>query len=52
MVSEASFNNVRSEWMRELREQAPGAEVLLVGTKADLRGKETATVEVGHRSTY
>ena len=33
----ASFDNVRTKWLPELRHFAPEAKVLLVGTKIDLR---------------
>ena len=37
VVSRASFENIKSKWAPELRHHAPGAPVLLVGTKSDLR---------------
>ena len=47
MVDAVSFTNVRSVWLKELRENAPEAEVLLAGTKADLRGKAAQQVGGG-----
>ena len=38
-----SFNNVRNKWIGELRANQPTAKILLVGTKADLRGSQANT---------
>ena len=43
VVDAVTFANVKNVWLKELRENAPGAKILLVGTKADLR----ETVEDG-----
>ena len=45
LVDRASFDNVPARWMRELRAKAPGAPVVLVGTKLDLRSGEAARGE-------
>jgi small GTP-binding protein len=37
LVDSDSFQNVSNRWIKELREHCPGAPVLLVGTKLDLR---------------
>ena len=37
LVDRASFDNVASAWIRELRAKAPDAPIVLVGTKMDLR---------------
>lgn len=35
--SRASFENVKSKWLPEIRHHAPGVPFILVGTKIDLR---------------
>ncbi|XP_030626300.1 rho-related GTP-binding protein RhoQ-like [Chanos chanos] len=37
VVNPSSFHNVREEWVKELREHAPGVPFLLIGTQTDLR---------------
>jgi small GTP-binding protein len=37
LVDSDSFHNVTNRWVKELRENCPGAPLLLVGTKLDLR---------------
>jgi small GTP-binding protein len=37
VVDEVTLSNVKSVWLRELRDNQPDARILLVGTKADLR---------------
>uniref|UniRef100_K3XBT2 Uncharacterized protein n=1 Tax=Globisporangium ultimum (strain ATCC 200006 / CBS 805.95 / DAOM BR144) TaxID=431595 RepID=K3XBT2_GLOUD len=37
LVSRASFENVKSKWLPEIRHHAPGVPFILVGTKLDLR---------------
>jgi len=37
VVSRASFENVKSKWLPEIRHHAPGVPFILVGTKIDLR---------------
>lgn len=44
VVSRASFENVKSKWLPEIRHHAPGVPFILVGTKIDLREDE-ATLE-------
>ena len=34
-----TFNNVESKWLDEIRKNRPEANILLVGTKSDLRRK-------------
>ncbi len=41
MVDSVTFSNVKTAWLKELRENAPEAQILLVGTKADLRGSKS-----------
>lgn len=40
LVSRASFENVKSKWLPEIRHHAPGVPFILVGTKLDLRDDE------------
>ncbi|KAG2764944.1 hypothetical protein JG687_00004362 [Phytophthora cactorum] len=40
VVSRASFENVKSKWLPEIRHHAPGVPFILVGTKSDLRDDE------------
>lgn len=45
LISNASFKNLteglsEGGWIQELRQGEPSAKILLVGTKADLKGKE------------
>lgn len=40
IVSRASFENVKSKWLPEIRHHAPGVPFILVGTKLDLRDDE------------
>mmetsp|Transcript_1199 Transcript_1199/g.2643 ORF Transcript_1199/g.2643 Transcript_1199/m.2643 type:complete len:254 (-) Transcript_1199:205-966(-) len=37
LISRASYENVATTWIKELRAKAPGAPIVLVGTKMDLR---------------
>jgi Ras-related C3 botulinum toxin substrate 1 len=37
VVSEASYENVESKWVIELKKHCPGTPIVLVGTKIDLR---------------
>ncbi|KUF91923.1 hypothetical protein AM588_10004268 [Phytophthora nicotianae] len=40
VVGRASFENVKSKWLPEIRHHAPGVPFILVGTKSDLRDDE------------
>jgi len=40
VVSSASFKNVKSKWVPEITQHAPGVPIVLVGTKADLRNDQ------------
>lgn len=44
VISQSSFENVKSKWVPEIQHHAPGVPLLLVGTKSDLR-KDQATVQ-------
>merc|ERR1719461_103799 len=37
VISQASFENVKSKWVPEIQHHAPGVPIVLVGTKTDLR---------------
>lgn len=37
LISQASFENVKTKWKAELEHHAPGVPIVLVGTKLDLR---------------
>jgi len=37
VISNASFENVKTKWVPEIQHHAPGVPILLVGTKSDLR---------------
>jgi len=43
VISPASFDNVKSKWAPEVAHYCPGAPVLLVGTKSDLRDNADVT---------
>lgn len=42
VVDMVTFNNVKASWIPEVRQEEPGAKILLVGTKSDLRGQKKA----------
>ena len=44
-----TFENVRSQWLQEIRTERPQAKILLVGTKSDLR-KSGRQSTIKHRS--
>jgi small GTP-binding protein len=44
VISRSSFENVKNKWIGELKHHAPGVPILLVGTKADMRGDQ-ATIQ-------
>lgn len=37
VVSPASYENVKAKWIPEIRHHCPGAPIILIGTKTDLR---------------
>jgi Ras-related C3 botulinum toxin substrate 1 len=37
VISQSSFENVKTKWVPEIQHHAPGVPILLVGTKSDLR---------------
>jgi len=40
VISETSYSNVKTKWYPEVMHHCPSAQVLLVGTKVDLRNDE------------
>jgi len=40
IISPSSFSNVKTKWCYEVQRHCPGAMILLVGTKVDLRNNE------------
>jgi small GTP-binding protein len=45
VISNASFENVKTKWVPEIQHHAPGVPILLVGTKSDLRKDGKSTVD-------
>merc|ERR1719479_621282 len=41
VISQASFENVKTKWVPEIQHHAPGVPIVLVGTKSDLRNDDT-----------
>jgi len=44
VIGNTSYSNIKSKWIPEVRHHVPGAPILLVGTKIDLRS-DAATIE-------
>jgi len=40
VISQSSYENVKSKWYPEIQHHAPGVPIILVGTKGDLRDDE------------
>jgi small GTP-binding protein len=49
VASPSSFDNVRSKWLPELNQHAPGVPLILVGTKSDMRGDSSVAEELATR---
>jgi len=55
LISRNSFENVKSKWLPEIRDNCPRAPIVLVGTKEDLRfdwqesGRDTVSEAEGQR---
>ena len=47
IISKASYENVRTKWIPEIRNHVPDAPFLLVGTKTDLRNDQSVINKVG-----
>lgn len=52
VISGSSFENVKSKWIPEIKHHAPGVPIVLVGTKADLRGDERLLNEIRSRGGF
>merc|ERR1712154_695370 len=50
VVSKTSLLNVKNKWIPEIREHCPGAPVLLVGTKSDLRDDPDTQATLAHKN--
>jgi len=49
VISNASFENVKTKWVPEIQHHAPGVPILLVGTKSDLRTDKNTTAQLSQR---
>ena len=47
VADKVTFNNLENVWLPEIRRAEPAAKILLVGTKADLRGQTGHTTFAG-----
>jgi len=50
VISQSSFENVKTKWVPEIQHHAPGVPILLVGTKSDLRKDENTKKQLASRS--
>ena len=53
IISRTSFENIKSKWWPEVSHHCPGAPIVLVGTKSDLRDDQAmnSTVRITHTLT-
>jgi len=51
VISQASFENVKTKWVPEIQHHAPGVPILLVGTKSDLRKDSQTQKQLASRGT-
>jgi len=51
IISRASYENVKTKWIPEIKHHVPDAPFLLVGTKADLRNDAEVLKKVGNPLT-
>jgi len=49
VISNSSFENVKTKWVPEIQHHAPGVPILLVGTKSDLRKDDQTIKQLGTR---
>merc|ERR1712039_178606 len=49
VISNASFENVKTKWVPEIQHHAPGVPIVLVGTKADLRKDEQTEKQLAQK---
>jgi len=50
VISQSSFENVKTKWVPEIQHHAPGVPILLVGTKSDLRKDDNTVKQLAARS--
>jgi small GTP-binding protein len=51
IISPASFENVKSKWIPEIRHHCPDTPFILVGTKSDLRGDKAIISHLASKGT-
>jgi len=49
VISNSSFENVKTKWVPEIQHHAPNVPILLVGTKSDLRKDEKTNTQLASR---
>jgi len=49
VISNSSFENVKTKWVPEIQHHAPNVPILLVGTKSDLRKDENTIKQLNSR---
>lgn len=49
IISQHSYENVKSKWYPEIQHHAPGVPIILVGTKADLRDDQSVIKSLGSK---
>jgi len=49
VISQSSFENVKTKWVPEIQHHAPNVPILLVGTKSDLRKDENTIKQLNSR---
>mmetsp|Transcript_29758 Transcript_29758/g.50855 ORF Transcript_29758/g.50855 Transcript_29758/m.50855 type:complete len:197 (+) Transcript_29758:62-652(+) len=50
LISRSSFENVKAKWWPELKHHAPGAPMILVGTKLDLRADPNTVAKLREKN--
>merc|ERR1719370_1010521 len=50
VISNSSFENVKTKWVPEIQHHAPNVPILLVGTKSDLRKDENTIKQLNSRN--
>jgi len=49
VISQSSFENVKTKWVPEIQHHAPGVPILLIGTKSDLRKDQSTQTQLDKR---